>query len=401
MSAYSLHCRVCEEVSPPVPLDTCVRCHGPTDVAYDWERVRRLLTREEIAAGPPSLWRYRRLLPGAGRLDHGAGWTPLVRSPRLSRLLDVDLWLKLESANPTLSFKDRLATLAAQVALDHGVTTLSCSSTGNLGDAVAAAAAAAGLEAIVLAPAGSASIGATAAAAGAHVFAVRGSYDDCRRLEGELRELFPWGFVDGNLHPYAAEGAKTIAFEIAEQLGWRLPDAVVCPTGTGVLFSKLAQGFAETHAAGLTTGAAPRLFGAQPAGASPIASAYADDRGISRIRPDTRIWSLAVGDPAFGELAIGAARSTGGAIVSVPEDEAGRHTELLARETGVFADIAGGVALGALVDAVATGAIARGERVVLVVTGAGVKPHGHLGRPEPVEIEADLGALLRALGVEG
>src|SRR5579883_290018 len=244
MSAYSLHCRVCEEVGPPVPLDTCVRCHGPTDVAYDWERVRRRLTRETIAAGPPSLWRYRRLLPGAARLDYGAGWTPLVRSDRLSRLLGVDLRLKLESANPTLSFKDRLATIAAQVALDHGVTTLCCSSTGNLGDAVAAAAAAAGLEAIVLAPAGDASFGATAAAAGAHVLAVRGGYDDCRRLEGELRELFPWGFVGGNLHPYAAEGAKTIAFEIAEQLGWRLPDAVVCPTGTGVLFSKLAQGFA-------------------------------------------------------------------------------------------------------------------------------------------------------------
>ncbi len=400
MSAYSLHCRVCEEVSPPVPLDTCVRCHGPTDVAYDWERVRRHLTRESIAAGPPSLWRYRRLLPGAARLDYGAGWTPLVRSPRLSRLLGVDLWLKLEGANPTLSFKDRLATVAVQVALDHGVTTLCCSSTGNLGDAVAAAAAAAGLEAIVLAPARTASVGDTAAAAGARVFAVRGGYDDCRMLEGELRELFPWGFVGGNLHPYAAEGAKTIAFEIAEQLDWRLPDVVVCPTGTGVLLSKLGQGFAETHATRLATGAAPRFVGAQPLGANPIASAYADDRGISRVRPDTRIWSLAVGDPAFGELAIGAARSTGGAIVSVPEDEAGRFADLLAREAGVLADIAGGVALGALADAVATGAIERGERVVLVVTGAGVKPHGQRASPDPVEVEPDLDALLRALGVD-
>ena len=401
MSSYSLRCRVCEEVTVPVPLDHCRRCDGPTDVAYDWDWVRTHTTRAGIAAGPPSLWRYRQLLPGAARLDFGAGWTPLVRADRLSSLLGIDLHLKLENANPTLSFKDRLATIAAQVAIDHGVTTLCCSSTGNLGDAVAAAAAAAGLEAIVLAPAGEASIGSTAAAAGAKVFAVRGGYDDCRRLQGELAELFPWGFVDGNLHPYAAEGAKTIAFEIAEQLDWQLPDAVVCPTGTGILFSKLAQGFAETRGAALADGAQPRMYGAQPSGANPIASAYADDRGISRVRPETHVWSLAVGNPAFGELAIGAARSTGGAIFSVAEDDVTRHTELLAGMSGVFAVCAGGVALGALLDAVSSGAIASGERVVLVVTGAGVKPHGHQSEPSRVEVEADVDELLRHLGVEG
>lgn len=397
---YSLRCRVCEQVGAPVPQEICPRCDGPTDIAYDWERVRRYATREAIAGGPPSLWRYQLLLPTRGRLSYGAGWTPLVRAERLSRLLGVDLWLKLESANPTLSFKDRLATLAAQVALDHGVTTLCCSSTGNLGDAVAAASAAAGLEAIVLAPLGEVSVGAIAAAAGAHVFAVRGSYDDCRRLQTDLRELFPWGFVDGNLHPYAAEGAKTIAFEIAEQFGWRLPDAVVSPTGSGVLFSKLAQGFTEIRSTGLSTSLMPRMFGAQPSGASPIASAYADDRCISRIRPDTRVWSLAVGDPASGELAIGAARSTGGAILSVPEDDVDGFAELLAAETGVFADSAGGVALGALVEAVTTGAIRGAERVVLVVTGAGIKPHGSLGQPDPIVIDDDLGQLLHHLGID-
>ncbi len=400
MTAYSLRCRVCEEETVAVPLDTCRRCDGPTDVTYDWDLVRRTITRESVAAGPPSLWRYRQLLPGAARLDFGAGWTPLVRSERLSSLLGIDLHLKLESANPTLSFKDRLATIAAQVALDHGVTTLCCSSTGNLGDAVAAASAAAGLEAIVLAPAGESSVGSTAAAAGAKVFAVRGGYDDCRRLQHELGQLFPWGFVDGNLHPYAAEGAKTIAFEIAEQLDWQLPDAIVCPTGTGILCSKLTQGFAETSTAGLAEGKQPRMYGAQPSGASPIASAYADDRGISRVRPDTHVWSLAVGDPAFGELAIGAARSTGGAIFSISEDDVTRHTALLASMTGVFADCAGGVALGGLVNAVSTGAVAQGERVVLVVTGAGVKPHGHQSQPKHVEVDADVDELLRHLGVE-
>jgi threonine synthase len=399
MSGYALRCRVCEEVAPPEPSDACRRCDGPTDVAYDWERVRRTVSRESIAAGPRSVWRYAPLLPGAARLDLGAGWTPLVRAERLSSLLGVDLFLKLEGANPTLSFKDRLATIAAQVALDHGVTTLCCSSTGNLGDAVAAAAAAAGLEAIVLAPAGESAIGSTAAAAGARVFAVRGTYDDCRRLQGALRELFPWGFVDGNLHPYAAEGAKTISFELVEQLEWEQPDAIVCPAASGTLLAKLAQGLAELETAGLVEGPLPRLFGAQPAGASPIASAYADDRNISRIRPDTYVHSLAIGDPAYGDLAIGAVRSTGGRFVTVAEDEISRFTDLLAESTGVFADCAGGVALGALVDAVASGAIERGARVVLVVTGAGIKPHGH-DRPVAVEeIEPDVDELLARLGV--
>ncbi len=395
MSRYTLRCRVCEEVAPPAPAETCVRCDGPTDVLYDWRALRT--SREELASGPRSLWRYAAFLPGAARVDFGAGWTPLVHAPRLSDLLGIDLHLKLESANPTLSFKDRMATVAAQVALDHGITTLSCSSTGNLGDAVGAAAAAAGLEAIVLAPAGEASVGSTAIAAGARVFAVRGTYDDCRRLQRELRELFSWGFVDGNLHPYAAEGAKTIAYEIAEQLGWLLPDAVVCPAASGILFSKLAQGLAELQLAGLVDSPGPKLFAAQPEGASPIASAYADDRGISRIRPRTHVHSLAVGDPAYGDLAIGAARSSGGGVVAVQESDIERDTALLAETTGILADCAGGVALGALLDRLAAGAIQRGSRVVLVVTGAGVKPHDEHEPAVPVAIDADVRELLRHL----
>jgi threonine synthase len=399
MSTYALRCRVCEEVTVPQPIDVCGRCDGPTDVAYDWDWVRGNVSRARIESGPASLWRYEQLLPGGAKVDFGAGWTPLVYAAQLSEQLGIELHLKLESANPTLSFKDRLATLAASIALDHGVTTLCCSSTGNLGDAVAAVAAAAGLEAIVLAPAGDASIGATARAAGARVFAVRGSYDDCRRLQGELRELFPWGFVDGNLHPYAAEGAKTISFEIAEQLDWSFPDAIVCPAGSGILFSKLAQGLAELGAAGLVGDAPPKLFGAQAEGASPIASAYADDRVISRVHPDTNVHSLAVGDPAYGDLAIGAARSSGGGILAVPESEIPRYTELLAEATGVFADCAGGVALGALLEARSSGDIADGSRVVLVVTGAGIKPHGHAEPVEAIEIDADLDELLFRLGV--
>ena len=283
MSASGLRCRVCETVSRPEPVDACRRCDGPTDLTYDWDLIGRDVSHRSIAAGPESIWRYGGLLPAVARVEHGAGWTPLVRADRLSDLLGLELHLKLEGHNPTQSYKDRIATIAAATALDHGVTTLCCSSTGNLGHAVAAAAAATGLEAIVLAPVGGEAAAVAARHPGARVFAVTGTYDDCRRLELELGGLFPWGFVSGNLHPYASEGAKTISFEIAEQLGWQLPDAVVCPAASGTLFSKLAQGFAELARAGLAAEPVPRMFAAQALGSSPIAAAFADDRGISRV----------------------------------------------------------------------------------------------------------------------
>jgi threonine synthase len=394
MSGYALRCRVCEEVVPPAPIDACVRCDGPTDVEYDWERVSRTLTHAAIAAGPPSLWRYGALLPGA-RVGGGAGWTPLVRSDRLSKLLGLDLYLKLEVANPTRSYKDRVAAVAVAAALDHGVTTLCCSSTGNLGDAVGAAAAAAGFETIVLAPESVRTARAATRHPGTKVFAVRGSYDDCRRLELELASLFPWGFVSGNLHPYASEGAKTISFEIAEQLGWQLPHAVVCPAASGTLFAKLAQGFAEVTRARLADEPAPRMFAGQAQGTSPIASAFADDRTISRVEATTPVASLAVGDPSFGDLALGAARATGGGVVAIAERDIEQYTELLAETTGVAPDFSGGAALGALVEATLAGELERGSRVVLVVTGA---------RPEPAHadvptIDPDPHHVLRALGL--
>ena len=398
MSAFGLRCRVCETVSRPEPVDACRRCDGPTDVTYDWDRIAREVSRASIAAGPASLWRYSGLLPAGARVETGAGWTPLHRADRLSELLELDLHLKLEGHNPTHSYKDRIATIAAATALDHGVTTLCCSSTGNLGHAVGAAAAATGLEAIVLAPVGGEAAAVAARHPGARVFAVSGTYDDCRRLELELGGLFPWGFVSGNLHPYASEGAKTISFEIAEQLGWQLPHAVFCPAASGTLFAKLAQGFAELTRAGLAAEPVPRMFAAQALGSSPIATAFADDRGISRVEAATEVASLAVGDPSHGDLAIGAARTTGGGIVAVAEETIVANTALLGDTTGIEADCASGAALGALVQAVARGEIARGSRVVLVVTGA---------RPQPVQrdvaqlttVEPDAGDVLSALGL--
>jgi threonine synthase len=373
VTSVALRCRVCEAPAPPAPAARCERCDGPIDFAYDWERVRATTSPAEIAARAPSMWRYRELLPIAPDDRASPGWTPLLHARRLSAALGIELHLKLEEANPTHSFKDRTAALARAAAVAHGLATLCCSSTGNLGDAVASQAAAASLEAIVLAPAGEATIGAIALAAGAHVVAIDGTYDDCRRLELELAQLFPWGFLAGNLRPYASEGAKTIAFEIAEQLDWQVPDAVVCPAATGALLSKVAQGFSELELAGLTSGARPRVYGAQAEGTHPIAAAFADDRAISRLRPSTSVASLAVGNPPYGDLAIGAARASGGSIFAVAEDEIDADTAFLARMTGIHADRAGGAALAALLRARATGEIAAGERVVLVVTGADVK----------------------------
>jgi threonine synthase len=397
MSAYALRCRVCEEVTVAEPLDACRRCDGPTDMLYDWTRIERGVTRATVSAGPTSLWRYHDLLPAGVQVDFGAGWTPLVRSDLLSDALGIDLHLKLEGENPTGSYKDRVATIAASAALDHGVTTICCSSTGNLGDAVAAAAAATGLEAIVLAPVGGESAAVAARHPGARVFAVNGTYDDCRRLELELGLLFPWGFVSANLHPYASEGAKTISFEIAEQLDWELPDAVICAAASGTLFSKLAQGFAEVTRVGLAGEPVPRMFAGQAFGASPIADAFADDRRISRVEASTLFASLAVGDPSYGDLALGAARTTGGAIIAVAEDEIVKHTALLAESTGVAPDYSGGAALGALVEAIRRGHITPGSRVVLVVTGA--RPSIPDGASRVTTVEADVHAVLTALGL--
>jgi len=394
--SVALHCRVCEAAAPPAPGNRCERCDGPTDLAYNWERLRTEVTRERIAAGPASMWRYRVLLPLAPG-DHTApGWTPLLHARRLSDAVGVELHLKLETANPTHSFKDRIAALARAAAVEHGIETLACSSTGNLGDALASQAAAAGLEAIVLAP--HATAGAVAVEAGANVVPIDGSYDDCRRLELELAALFPWGFLAGNLHPFASEGGKTIAYEIAEQFDWRLPDAVVCPAATGALLAKVSQGFTELGLAGLTDGPLPRLYGAQAEGSNPIAAAFADDRSISRLRPNTSYPSLAVGNPVYGDLAIGAARASGGAIYAVPEDEISMETSFLARMTGVLSDCAGGAALAALIRARQSGELEAGARVVLVVTGSGVTPHVPDVGPA---VAPEIDAVLAHLGLSG
>lgn len=404
MPAESLHCRSCSTEYPLEDVGTCTACFGPLDPVYDWDRLARTVSRESIAAGPPSLWRYAALLPVAQPRETrlAPGLTPLVAAPRLADEVGVgELWLKLDTANPTHSFKDRLVAVAAAKARELGIETLACSSTGNLANAVAARAAAEGMEAAVFCPADLEPEKLVATAVfGATIYAVRGTYDDCSRLTVELSFELPWGFVNVSLRSYYAEGSKTVAFEIAEQLGWDAPDAVVGPIASGSLYSKVAEGFDQLRRIGVLAAETPRLFGGQAEGCSPVAKAFAAGEPVTPVRPATVARSLAIGNPADGDKAVATARATRGAIYAVAEEDVGANMGLLAAHTGVFGETAAGVSLGALRRAVDQGELGAGDRVVLLVTGDGLKTPGPVsGLFDPISIEADADVVLERLGV--
>lgn len=398
MPATALHCRICETEHALEAVGTCPRCFGPLDPVYDWDEVERTFTREALADGPRSIWRYAPLLPVAAPAEPrlAPGLTPLVPAPRLADALGLgELWLKLDTANPTHSFKDRVVAVAAAKAKELGLGTLACSSTGNLANAVAARAAAEGLEAVVFVPVDLEPEKLVATAVyGATIYAVRGSYDHCSRLTVELSFELDWAFVNVTLRSYYAEGSKTLAYEVAEQLGWEAPHAVICPIASGALFSKLAQGFGELQRLGLVD-ARPRLYGGQAEGCSPVAAAFADGCRVQPVRPATLARSLAIGNPADGDFAVAAARSTGGAIYAVAEDDVVENMGLLAEMTGVFGETAPGVTLGALRRAVEAGELGASDRVVLLVTGDGLKTPEHVAdRYRPVEIEPNADRVL-------
>ena len=404
MPATSLRCRNCGAERGLDAVGACATCWGPLEPVYDLDELRPRFTRETIAAGPPSLWRYGALLPVETPAEQrlAPGLTPLVAAPRLAEALGIrELRLKLDTSNPTHSFKDRVVAVACAKAQELGLRTLACSSTGNLAAAVAARAAAEGLEAAVFCPAGLEREKLLAAAAyGATIYEVLGSYDDCSRLTVELSFELPWAFVNVGLRAYYAEGSKTLAFEIAEQLGWRLPDAVVCPVASGALFSKLGRGFGELLELGLVDGASPRLVGAQAEGCAPVASAFREERRVTPVRPQSTASSLAIGNPADGDHAVATAKASGGSIHAVPEDAIGANMALLAESTGVFGEAAAGICLGALRQAIDEGTVTADDTVVLLVTGDGLKTPGHVAdRLASVEIEADADALLEQLGV--
>ena len=378
MPPESLRCKECKTTYPLDARYVCEQCFGPLEVAYapradaDPSELRR-----RIQSGPQSLWRYADFLPVAqqpGTL--AAGFTPLLRADRLADELGLnEVWVKNDAANPTHSFKDRVVSIALARARELGFDTLACASTGNLANAVAAHAAAAGLDSYVFIPADleEQKILATGVY-GTNLVAVHGNYDDVNRLCTELSAEHDWAFVNINMRPYYAEGSKTLAFETAEQLGFSLPDRVVSPIASGSLFTKVARGFEEWIEVGLLDGQVPTFNGAQAAGCSPVASAFQDGKDFCRpVRPDTIAKSLAIGNPADGPYALGLARRSGGSIDSVTDEEIREGIGLLARTTGIFTETAGGVTVAVLAKLAERGDIDPAERVVVYITGDGLK----------------------------
>ncbi|MFL5827622.1 MAG: threonine synthase [Thermoleophilaceae bacterium] len=378
MAVTSLTCKECGTDYPLEARYVCDNCFGPLEVSYDFSDLDPGETRRKIQAGPRSIWRYADFLPFEQRprtaLDSGT--TPLIRADRLADRLGLrEVWVKNDAANPTHSFKDRVVTVALAKAIELGYETVACASTGNLANAVAAHAAAAGLDAYVFIPADLEEQKVLATGVyGAKVVAVEGNYDDVNRLCTELAGERDWAFVNVNVRPYYSQGSKTIAYEVAEQLGFELPDRVVAPIASGSLFTKIARGFEEWIEVGLLSGDVPVFNGAQAAGCSPVASAFADGHDICRpVRPETIAKSLAIGNPADGPYALELARKSGGSIDSVTDDEIRDGIRLLAETTGIFTETAGGVTTATLAKLAERGDIDRDERVVLVITGEGLK----------------------------
>jgi threonine synthase len=374
-----LRCRACSRPEPIGPSFVCPACFGPLEVVYDLPAIASAIDRETIAARAPGIWRYRELLPVDAAPARGlpVGSTPLVRAERLGTHLGLDrLWLKDDTRNPTLSFKDRVVAVAAARAVEFGFDTLACASTGNLAGATAAAAAALGLRAFVFVPADlePAKIE-HALAYGATLVRIDGTYDDVNRLSLEIADEEGWAFVNVNLRPYYSEGSKTLAFEVAEQLGWRLPDVVVAPIASGSLFTKVAKGFRELAEVGLVEPKTVRFVGGQAAGCGPVASAFADgSAAITPVRhPDTIVRSLAIGSPADGLFALELARATGGSIEGVPDAATAQAIRDLGRLEGIQAETAGGVTVAAAAAALRRGVISPDDEVVVLITGNGVK----------------------------
>jgi len=378
MAVKSLSCRECGQTYPLEALYVCEHCFGPLEVTYDHSGLDPDEARRKIQAGPAGIWRYADFLPFAERPKDPLqpGLTPLIRADRLAERLGIgEVWIKNDAANPTHSFKDRVVAVALAKARELGYDTVACASTGNLANAVAAHAAASGLDSYVFVPADLEEQKLLATAVyGTTLVGVDGSYDDVNRLCTELSETRPWAFVNVNLRPYYSQGSKTLAFETIEQLGWSVPDRIVCPVASGSLFTKIGKGFSEWLELGLVEGELPAFHGAQANGCSPVAEAYREGWEVCRPqRPQTIAKSLAIGNPADGPFALELARQTGGSIESVSDDEIRAGIRLLAETTGIFTETAGGVTTAVLAKLAREGAIGRDERVACVITGEGLK----------------------------
>jgi threonine synthase len=400
-----LKCKECGAEYEAKAMHVCELCFGPLEVVYDYDALRRTVTRESIQNGPNSIWRYRPFLPVQTDtpIDVGTGMTPLLQANRLARRLGLKrLYIKNDAVNmPTLSFKDRVVSVALTRAKELGFSTVSCASTGNLANSTAAIAAHAGLDCCVFIPSdleagkvlGTLIYGPT-------VMAVHGNYDQVNRLCSEVANTHGWGFVNINLRPYYSEGSKTLGYEVAEQLGWELPDHVVAPLASGSLFTKIYKGFQEFVKVGLVDEKAVRFSGAQAEGCSPIAQAFREGRDfIAPVKPNTIAKSIAIGNPADGVYAVDIARKTNGNIESVTDQEIVEGIKLLAETEGIFTETAGGTTIAVLKKLVEAGKINADETTVVYITGNGLKTQeavqGYIG--EPLTIEPKLDSFERAL----
>ncbi|HEY3753063.1 MAG TPA: threonine synthase [Pseudonocardiaceae bacterium] len=375
--ARALSCRECGHQVPLAAEFACIECFGPLEVAYDFPSVRR----EDIERGPKSIWRYRNLLPVPTNVQEHPntepGLTRLIKADKLAAALGLrSLWVKDDTGNPTHSFKDRVVAVALAAARELGFRVLACPSTGNLANAVAAAAARAGWDSVVLIPSSleRAKVLTTAVYDGA-LIAVDGNYDDVNRLATELAsEHDDWAFVNVNVRPYYAEGSKTLGYEVAEQLGWRLPQQIVIPVASGSQLTKVDKGFRELGELGLVEPTPYRVFGAQATGCSPVSTAYKSGVDVvTPVRPDTIARSLAIGAPADGPYVLDTVRRTGGAVEDVTDEEVVEGIRLLARTEGIFAETAGGVTVATAKKLVAAGKLDPDAETVLLITGDGLK----------------------------
>jgi len=399
-----LTCHLCGATYPAEALWVCADCLGPLEVSYDYAAVRTVMTRSVIESRPRSLWRYLELLPvEEPRTGFNSGFTPLVRATRLARELGVDeLYLKDDSVNhPTFSYKDRVVAIAATRAVELGFQVFGCASTGNLAGSVAAHAARLGLSCYVFIPHDLEPAKVLGAAIYApHVVAVEGNYDDVNRLCTQIVDRYGWGFANINLRSYYAEGAKTMGFEIAEQLGWRFPDHVVSPVAGGTLLPRIYKGLRELREVGLVSGQLPKIHAAQPAGSSPVINAL--DAGLEfpePVKPDTIAKSLAIGNPADGFQVIKVVHETGGAGASATDPEILDAVQLLAQTEGIFTEPAGGTTLAVTRKLIKQGIIKRNQSVVVCITGNGYKTaEVMMGRvAQPTRIGRSLADFERAL----
>lgn len=407
----ALKCRECGREYPLAATHVCEFDFGPLEVVYDYDRIKQTLNRSVIQSRPQTMWRYRELLPVAGEPTVGfqVGFTPLVRADRLARRLGVrELWIKNDTVNyPTLSFKDRVVSVALSRARELGFTTVACASTGNLANSVAANAAAAGLKSYVFIPADlEQGKVVNSLVYGANVIGIKGHYDEVNRLCAEIAGKYGWAFVNVNMRPYYAEGSKSMGFEIVEQLGWNVPQHTVACMASGSLLTKIHKSYQELIKLGLAPDADYKVHGAQATGCSPISTAQKAGLDFFKpVKPNTIAKSLAIGTPADGFYALKVMKETGGAAEDVTDDEIREGIRLLAECEGIFAETAGGVTVGVARKLIASGRIPANDSVVLCVTGNGLKTldavNGHVGRTRDIkpslrEFEALLEAETRA-----